>query len=102
MHLLIKIAKNGVVCAITFDRFHLDSLHLAQISTVGRFCLGKSVGQMNRDTQGHLVHLLRNAPPNGVGRAINLDMFQLESPNVSQICILGSFPSGLYMGVNEP
>ena len=59
------------------------------------------MGSVDRDLQGHLGLQLIDAPQNELVRTLTRDIFDLEGPNLAQICILGSFCLGIYMGSVE-
>ena len=56
------------------------------------------MGSVDRNVRGHSVHLLINAPQNELVRSITRDIFELESPNLAQICILGRSWLGFMVG----
>ena len=46
--------QNELVRTITCEILDLESTNLAQICTLGSFCLGLYMGSVDRDLQGHL------------------------------------------------
>ena len=91
-----KLAKNGLVRAITFEEMKLGSPNLTnrRITDISR--IGLYMTKFDLDLQGHLGSKVKIGK-NGLVRVVKYEGLKLGSPNLANRCILGRSRRGLYM-----
>ena len=92
-----KLAKNGLVTAITRHTFKLGSPNLHQMCILGSSRSLLKMVLIDLDLQGRLGLKWPKSAKNGLVTAITRHTFKLGSPNLHQMCILGSSRSLLKM-----
>ena len=83
------VRKLSVVSTITHHRFELESPNLLQTCTLRYSQLVLKMGVIDCDLQGHFGHFVLEFLQIWLVCMITYNGFELESPNLHQICILG-------------
>ena len=95
---LINFRKFELVRAITRQGFELESPFLHRMCILGPFSTLLKMGSIDLDLQGHFGLKLIDFRKFELVRAITRQGFELESPFLHRMCILGPFRTLLKMG----
>ena len=97
VHFHSNLSKIRLVRMITHEGFMLDSPKLHKIYILNRPPLGLLMGDLDLHLQGRLVHFRSNLSKMRLVRKVTHEGFNLDSPNLHQICILYRPCLGLLM-----
>ena len=95
---LTDFRKFELVCAITRQGFDLESPFLHRMCILGPFRTLLKMGSIDLDLQGHFGLKLTDFRKFELVCAITRQGFDLESPFLHRMCILGPFRTLLKMG----
>ena len=93
VRLCVEIFVRAITCLV----FELGSPNLQRMCILGPFRTLLKTVLIDLDLQGHLGLKRSKSAKNGFVRAITRHVFELGSPNLHQMCILGPFRTLLKM-----